>query len=416
MQMGTMKRVLLVEDDLVIARIYRRKLEEAGLRVRLAEDGLAAIRLIPEFGPDLVVLDIMLPRLNGVDVLRWVRENPDTRFTRVVVLSNAFLNEIWDKITGLGVQEILLKSSVGPPQLVRTVLKLLDQPAPTAPAPAHPHRPVPHADLPAPAPPAIHPPATAEPTDESVLEFGLRMRHEFLDQIPAIAASLKAACHAFLDGPDVAAQLIRLEDLRRKAGFLTHMTAMAGWHRIAQLSNALEALLYELQLKPEALVESSRHTIATAVELLAEGLQGSNVADEQCQSPAYVLIVDDDAVSARTLVTTLARGDVTAVAVADPFQALEKLRQTAFDIVLLDINLPGMSGLALGEQLRQLPLHRTTPLIFITSYSELGPQAHSILVRGDDLIGKPIMPIELTVRVMARIFERRLTQESPSAA
>jgi CheY-like chemotaxis protein len=120
--------------------------------------------------------------------------------------------------------------------------------------------------------------------------------------------------------------------------------------------------------------------------------------------------VDDDLVSSRALVTTLARGDVKATAFSDPFQALQQLRSSTYDVVLLDINLPGMSGISLCEQMRQLPLHQHTPVIFMTSYSEFGAKAHSLLARGDDLISKPVMPIDLTVRVIAHVVERGFAQ------
>lgn len=407
-----MKRILLVEDDLIIARIYRRKLEEAGFRVLLAEDGLAAIRLIPDFRPDLIILDIMLPKLNGVEVLKWVRQDSEAKSTRVVVLSNAFLNELWDQITSLGVQEILLKSSVSPNQLVATLQKVLDQPAAAVVrTPSSGKTPDAERRKSAPAhQPAAPPAESSEPasTTESDTEFSDRIQREFLDQIPAISKSLQDAFGAFIESPDTDSQLQYLQDLRRKVGFLTHMTGMAGWQRMAQLSNALEALLYELDLKPGALTESTRHTISTTIRVLMDSLAHGSQVNKKNPPQASVLIVDDDLVSSRALVTTLARGDVRATAFSDPLQALQDLRSHSYHVVLLDINLPSMSGISLCEQLRQIPMHQSTPVIFMTSYPEFGPKTHAILARGDDLIGKPVMPIDLTVRVLARIVERRL--------
>ena len=126
--MATMTRIVFVEDDVLIARIYRRKLEDAGYKVLLAEDGLAAMKLIPECRPDLVVLDILLPKLSGVDVLKFLRQQPEFKFLPVVVFSNVFLNTLWEELAGWEVQEMLLKSSVTPPQLVATIQKILKQP------------------------------------------------------------------------------------------------------------------------------------------------------------------------------------------------------------------------------------------------------------------------------------------------
>jgi DNA-binding response OmpR family regulator len=149
--------------------------------------------------------------------------------------------------------------------------------------------------------------------------------------------------------------------------------------------------------------------------LLVKCLSRADQPDEQCLAPTTVLVVDDDAVSSRVLVTTLARADIVATSVPDPFQALDKLREHSYDVVLLDINLPGMSGLTLCEQMRKLRLHELTPVIFVTGHKEFEPRARSILNAGDDLISKPILPIELTVKVIAHVLNRRLRAEPAPA-
>ena len=58
--------------------------------------------------------------------------------------------------------------------------------------------------------------------------------------------------------------------------------------------------------------------------------------------------------------------------------------------------------------MRKLPRHAKTPVIFVTSYAEFEPQARAILNGGDDLISKPIMPVELTVKIIAHLMKRRL--------
>jgi CheY-like chemotaxis protein len=418
--MGKMRKILLVEDDALIARIYRRKLEDAGFQVVVAGDGLTALKLLPEFEPELIVLDIMLPKLNGVDVLKFVRQHPQLKSVPVIVFSNAFLNDLWDQITVLGVQEILLKSSVNPPQLVQIVLRILEQPVrnilaagktpaagsisePKSPAPATP-----------PSAPVVPEPVAAPAQTETATGFLHRMRHDFGEQVPTVSKGLLQASREFLDSTDPSTQRLRLEDLGRKIGFLIHMTSMAGWHRLAQLSSAFEALLYEVQLKPAALNHSTRHTISATTALLVDSLTRGSQADEQCPSPTRVLVVDDDAVSNRALIGTLDRMQVKATGVADPVEALEKLRQNSYDAVLVDINLPNMSGFTLVEQMRKLPLHEQTPVIFITLYSEFEPRARSVLHSGDDLISKPVMPIELTVKVIAHVLKHRLARPVPA--
>jgi DNA-binding response OmpR family regulator len=409
--MGSVKRILLVEDDALVASIYRQKLADADFDVQVAEDGVIAMKLLPEFKPDLVVLDLLIPRLTGLDVLKYIRQHPELKSIGVIVFSNAFLPKLWEQVGNLGVDEMLLKSAVTPSQLIESISKTLRRIAGAVSAP-----PVPSV-APEPAPgrgglgPAQAKPKSAGPS-ETTPEFQKRMRREFFGQIPSIIKKIQSAGAEFADASASRDPVPRLENLRRKIGFLTHMTSMAGCYRIAQLSSAFEALLFELQLKPEALNSSVQITITSTVALLTDCLGRAFESDEQCLSPTTVLVVEDDAVSSRALVMTLNRANLKASSVQDPFRALEMLRESPYDVAILDINLPGMSGISLCQRMRELHLHRKTPVIFVTGHSEFEPRARAILNGGDDIICKPIMPIELTVKVIAHLLKGRMEKQA----
>ena len=417
--MGRMRRILFVEDDVLIARIYRRKLEDAGFEVFVAEDGVAAVKLVQELRPDLVVLDLVLPRLSGSDVLKFIRRHAELKTVPVVVFSNAFLTKEFEQIATLGVQETLLKSAANPAQLIQAISRLFERPeaAPPAPQAATGKETVPQQAAPPANPPAPGPVASPDTRPlrraESPAQFRSRMRRDFFEQIPAISKSFQSLCRGFLESQDSQARVQHLQDLQRKIGFLTHMTSMAGCYRIAQLSSAFEALLFELHFRPAAITHSSRQTVFSTSALLAVALARADQPDEQCLTPTLVLVVDDDAVSSRALVVTLARSNLDATTVSDPFQALEKLRQHAYDVALLDINLPGISGITLCQEMRRLPMHAKTPVIFVTSHAEFEPQARALPNGGDDIISKPIMPAEVTVKIIAHLLKNRLETQIP---
>jgi CheY-like chemotaxis protein len=416
-----MKKILFVEDDAVVARIYSQKLAAAGFEVLVAEDGLVAVKTLPEFKPDLVVLDLMMPKFSGLDVLRFMRKHPQLKSTRVIVLSNAFLNRLGEEVAGLGVEEMLGKAAMTPALLIETIKRTLESSPAASPLPSEP----PAAPAPAPSAPAV--PASAPPQpaaaparsgntetvlrNESAAAFRDRMRKDFFEQIPSINKTLRQAAAEFHEAPDPQTRLAKLEVLARKVKFINNMTAMAGCHRVGLLSSALEALLFELQEKPTTVQESSRHTIISTVTLLESWLSRADQPDDESFSPPSILIVDDDVVSNRALVFALGRVNLIAKSVEDAQKALEKLRENAFDAVLLDINLPGMNGFVLCECLRALPLHKDTPVIFITSYAEFESRARS-LPGISDFITKPILPIELTVKVTAHVLKRRMNGEA----
>ena len=74
-----MKKILIVEDELVVRSIYRRKFELSGYQVETAEEGAAALKMLLDFRPDLIQLDIAMPGIGGVEVIRQIRAWPEFR-------------------------------------------------------------------------------------------------------------------------------------------------------------------------------------------------------------------------------------------------------------------------------------------------------------------------------------------------
>jgi CheY-like chemotaxis protein len=120
-----MKTILFVEDDAIIVRVYCTKFLREGFLVEVAEDGLAAVKVLPAVKPDLVVLDLMMPRLNGVDVLKFIRSDPALKAMPVIILSNAFMSDLGQAASAVGAELALLKSGCTPAQLVAAARKLL---------------------------------------------------------------------------------------------------------------------------------------------------------------------------------------------------------------------------------------------------------------------------------------------------
>ncbi|HYW22831.1 MAG TPA: response regulator [Terriglobales bacterium] len=117
--------VLLVEDDPAVSDMYRVRLEMDGFRVLVAGDGETALRLIREIGPELVLLDYRLPRLDGPAVLRALREDAGTRGQAVVVLSAFDEPRLVAEGRGLGALDWLVKTHVTPSELTAVVRRFV---------------------------------------------------------------------------------------------------------------------------------------------------------------------------------------------------------------------------------------------------------------------------------------------------
>jgi CheY-like chemotaxis protein len=120
-----MKTIFLVEDDPVVVKIYGAKFEREGFLVVVAKDGLEAMKMLSAVRPDVVVLDLMMPKLNGVDVLKYIRSIPTLKATRVIILSNAHMTSLAQAAAEFGVEKALLKSSCTPGQLIKVINDLL---------------------------------------------------------------------------------------------------------------------------------------------------------------------------------------------------------------------------------------------------------------------------------------------------
>src|SRR3974377_1499044 len=109
-----MRNILLVDDDPVVLRMYKDGLVQLGAHVETAEDGLAAIQALRGRTPDVVVLDLMMPRLSGVEVLKFIRAEARLKDLPVIVLSNSYMNDLAAEAVALGVQKALLKIRCSP--------------------------------------------------------------------------------------------------------------------------------------------------------------------------------------------------------------------------------------------------------------------------------------------------------------
>src|SRR5580765_3540400 len=113
-----MKRVLIVEDDPVVGSVYKTRLEREGYEITIATDGQSGFYLLHEFEPDAVLLDLMLPKLNGISVLKKIRAEPKFKNTPVIVFTNAYLPNTVSEAFLAGATLVFNKASVTPKEII----------------------------------------------------------------------------------------------------------------------------------------------------------------------------------------------------------------------------------------------------------------------------------------------------------
>ncbi len=123
-----MTKVLLVEDDLSLREVYTARLQAENFQISVASNGEEALATAVKEMPDLIVLDVMMPRISGFDVLDILRSTPETAKVKVIMMTALSAPEDRERGVKLGVDEYLVKSQVSLEDVVATIRKVLNLP------------------------------------------------------------------------------------------------------------------------------------------------------------------------------------------------------------------------------------------------------------------------------------------------
>lgn len=119
-----MKNIILVEDDPLLIDIYSTKLQQSGFFVRVVDRAEKAVATIAEEKPDLVLLDIVLPHVDGWDILQQLQASEELKNIPVIILSNLGQKEEIEKGLNLGALKYLIKAHYTPSEIVEEIKKL----------------------------------------------------------------------------------------------------------------------------------------------------------------------------------------------------------------------------------------------------------------------------------------------------
>ena len=119
------KVLLIVEDDPLMSRLYHKAFSFQGYQVELSYDGEEGLRKLNETKPDLILLDIMMPKMNGLEMLEAIKANPATKSTPVVVLTNLAGQQEAKEAIEKGAVKYVVKSEHDPKEVVDMVKQIL---------------------------------------------------------------------------------------------------------------------------------------------------------------------------------------------------------------------------------------------------------------------------------------------------
>lgn len=231
---------------------------------------------------------------------------------------------------------------------------------------------------------------------------------KFYANAARLITTQRSLLQSIISATSDAARIRMLADLRREMSAFKVEAVSPEFLPAWQVATALEGLLKQLSDKVGNATHSTLRTVAGAVDLLAELSKPGVKKDILTTPPLKFLAVDDDMIS-RTAVSMALKKALNQPELADSgIAALSLAAKNAYDVVFLDVQMPGMDGFELCSKLHETSANKDTPVVFVTCMSDFDARAQSILTGGSDIIGKPFLTFEITVKALTLALGRRL--------
>jgi CheY-like chemotaxis protein len=236
---------------------------------------------------------------------------------------------------------------------------------------------------------------------------------EFFDWVPGHVVMLRKL-HQTISRTAVEDHLEeKLRELRSHIGALRAKTDLPELAPVKQMSTALEGLVKQLGDDLRDVTPSTMRTVATGIDLLADLCTPALRADLATNPPIQILAVDDDPISRIAIAFALKKSFDQPNLAEDGEAALALAATQPFDVIFLDVQMPGMDGFELCSKIHESEANRTTPVVFVTSMKDFAARAKSITSGGSDLIGKPFLTFEIAVKALSLVLRRRLPASKP---
>jgi len=414
------QKILIIDDDRILASIYRNKFTHAGFLVDVAESGEAGLGKLSKSVPDIVLLDLMLGDMNGLEVLQLLRQHPATKDLPVVVFSSAFMDNLMETAAQAGATKCLSKTSCPPHRLVDEVRTILAPPT----APAGPGAPPPIVSPTVVRPHTIPTPAAATPpvplraaplaaaaaaAAMSESDISGTVRTDLLELIRQRLEEADRTLPRWLNSAHVPAAPY-LGALYRSVHAIAGSAGLAGRLRLGQVAGATEALLKELKTSPANVTASTLRTVTQAIELMPRIAHTSDSPEVEAFPSPLIAVVEPDDAQRAAICGALEKAQLRALQVETPELATALALSNRFDLLILEVEDPGLDGFDLCARLRATAPNTLTPIIFLVSRDDLEARAVYTQAGATDFISRPILPIELAVKTLVHLHSGRMLQ------
>jgi CheY-like chemotaxis protein len=381
------KTILILDDDQPVSQGYLEKLQAQGFKVEFTTAFDTTLQVFKNTAVDLAILDLCLPGINVIELIKNIRSEPGIPSIPIIALSNPYLSSLTQAAMEAGATKSVIRIDSTPERLLDLLRELGVSESSKV---------------------------NGRSTVEALEANQEKPSSNLLINRSQILAKLRSSYQNFTR--------TEREDLRRTALLQMHrqLRSLAGsanvlaLAKIVHLSTALEALFVELYTDPAKITASVVRTIAHSIETLASLFdRPANPQDEVIPS-SKILVVDDEVIARQLICSAVGKADLEAVGLDDPRAAQRLLKRERFDLIFLDVEMPGLTGLELCVKIRAMKPNRRTPIVFVTSHSDFGSRAQSALSGGNDFIAKPFLLVEVALKALTWLFKDN-TQSLPTA-
>ncbi len=372
------KSILMVDDDQFATDIYQEKLEAQGFKVEVTRDFDSTLQALKKAVVDLVILDLCLPGINVVELIKNIRSEPAMQSLPIIAFSNPYLSNLTRAAVEAGATKFVAKVDNTPEQIIELMREL---------------------GVSATSRVRVSGAIGEVETNQEKLASKLLINR------PEILAKLRASYQNFTRTEREDLRRTALLQMHRQLRLLASGAGALAFQKIAQMSTALEALLIELYTDPVKITPSVVRTVAHSIETMASLVDRAANSQDQAITPPKILAVDDEIISREMVCSALGRAGLYAKSLDDPLAAQRLLEEEQFDLIFLDVEMPGQTGLELCVKIRAMEPNRTTPIVFVTSHSDFGSRAQSTLSGGNDFIAKPFLLVELALKALTLLFK-----------
>jgi CheY-like chemotaxis protein len=235
-------------------------------------------------------------------------------------------------------------------------------------------------------------------------ELRAEVRKSSLEEARPAMVPIRQALQAVAKNPGGTAKLQELFDRVRSLSGNPILTRLP---TIARVVSAFEQLLRQLVDNPGCMSQSVQRTMAQTVDLLGALFDGDGREVDLVMT--RVLAVDDQQIALRSVMNALEKANLKSQALSDPAAALSVAQEWQFDLIVLDLQMPVMTGLELCGKLRACSNYKKSPILFVTSATDFQHRAEICRSGGNDVIAKPFLATELALKALTLVVKSKTT-------